>query len=121
MIALSRTISLPWCVLGDFNSTLNINEVKGGREHWTPDMQNFRDCLVSAALGHVKTMGKLFTWTNKRPESLIQKCLDRVLANQAWFFQYAGGFSLVKHSGLMDHCPLLLIVPMQLEKFNKSL
>lgn len=31
--------SLPWALIGDFNCILSLDELTGGREHWTLDMQ----------------------------------------------------------------------------------
>lgn len=57
--------SFPWCLLGDFNYMVNLFKVSGGREHWTPDMQAFKDRITSNGLGHVRTVGDLFTWTRQ--------------------------------------------------------
>ncbi|XP_074326634.1 uncharacterized protein LOC141664576 [Apium graveolens] len=57
------TCLMLWCVLGDFNCILSLNEVSGGREHWTPEMQSFKDCVVQVGLRHVHTVGDLFTWS----------------------------------------------------------
>lgn len=120
---LSHLITVPWCVSGDFNCILALNEVKGGREHWTPGMQSFLDCTSDALLGQIKTVGSLFTWTNKRVSnnnSLVQKRLDRMLCNKEWFDVFSEGYIIVKNKGLMDHCPLLCLVPMHLERVRKS-
>lgn len=82
-------------------------------------MQAFKDCLNDAGPGHLRTTGSLFTWTNKSPENLIQKRLDRMLCNKEWFNLFTDCFVLVKPKGLMDHNPLLFTAPMHLEKINK--
>lgn len=92
--------------------------MKGGRERWTPGMQSFLDCVSNSALGHIKTVGSLYTWTNKR-SSLIQKRLDRMLANKDWFNLFTEAIVMVKNRGIMDHCPLICSFPMQLEKVSK--
>ncbi|XP_074328439.1 uncharacterized protein LOC141700297 [Apium graveolens] len=110
---------LPWCVLGDFNCISALNEVSGGREHWTLEMQSFKDCIVQAGLGEVRTVRDLFTWYNKRLMHSIHKRLDRMLANGLWFGQFTEGNAFVKHRGIMDHNPVLFHEPMQLQKFGK--
>ena len=119
LISLSKLITGPWLISGDFNCILSLLEVKGGKEHWTPDMQSFKDCISDSGLGHVNTTGPLHTWYNNRPNNIIRKRLDRVLGNKDWFSQFTNSFVTVKNRGILDHCPLLLTVPMQLDKIVK--
>ncbi|XP_074346531.1 uncharacterized protein LOC141685321 [Apium graveolens] len=117
-LTLSTTTS-PWCLLGDFNCEVNLSEISGGREHWTPGMQVFKDCLASCGLDKVRTMGDNFTWTNKRIINPVFKCLDRMFANGVWFNLFTEGNVFVKPRGLMDHNALLFEEPMQLQKISK--
>lgn len=82
-------------------------------------MQDFRDCITNSGLGHINTVGSLYTWTNKRPNDPIQKRLDQMLENKEWLSTFTESIVLVKSRGLMDHHPLLLSVPMQVERFIK--
>lgn len=116
---LSLNTTLPWCILGDFNCVTSLDEISGGREHWTPDMQVFKDCLTTAGLGHVRTIGNIFTWTNKRLLSPVSKRLDRMVTNANWFSKFSEGSAFVKAKGLMDHNPIVYVEPMQLQKFGK--
>ena len=118
LISLS-SVSIPWCVVGDFNSILHLNEVSGGREQWTSDLQAFSDCVNSAGLDHIHTLGNLFTWQNNCPQNLIHKRLDRALGNKHWFYDFSEAISLVKPRGLMDHCPIIISVPMAVQTFPK--
>lgn len=61
LVNLSKQLDVPWCFTEDFNCILHIDEVKGGREHWTPDMQEFKNCLFDTRLDHIHTMGSLYT------------------------------------------------------------
>lgn len=70
IISLSNLITGPWSIMGDFNSILDVDEALGSNERWTPDMQSFRDCIATAGLGHINTVGSHFTWTNKRLNDL---------------------------------------------------
>ncbi|KAL8091468.1 hypothetical protein AgCh_033902 [Apium graveolens] len=100
---------------------LGINEISGGREHWTPDMQVFKDCVTDLGLGHVRTLGELFTWTNKRPQDPVLKRLDRMIANALWFNTFTEGNAVVHHRGIMDHNPLLYEEPLQVKHFGKPI
>ncbi|XP_074351490.1 uncharacterized protein LOC141690603 [Apium graveolens] len=106
----------PWAFLGDFNCITSLNEVLGGREHWTPAMQSFKDCLFNSGLEPMRTIGDIFTWFNKRSHDPVYKRLDRMVANSAWFNIYTEGNVFVKHRGIMDHNPLLFEEPIQLQK-----
>lgn len=120
LLGLSSSINMPWCVMGDFNCVVNMDEILGGREHWTPDMQDFKDCISHCGLGHISTVGPLFTWTNKRLNDPVFKRLDRMLGNQHWFSIFTNCVALVKPRGLMGHHPLVLHVPMELDKVDKT-
>lgn len=82
-------------------------------------MAEFQNCLVRKGLGHISTMGSLFTWTNKRPPEPVLRRLDRMLGNKHWFSSFTESMVLVKPRGIMDHNPLMLNVPMILERFSK--
>ncbi|XP_074378640.1 uncharacterized protein LOC141720187 [Apium graveolens] len=115
LVRLSSLITLPWVVSGDFNCILHTDEVLGGREQWSPDMTAFKDCVSKSGLDNIPTLGSLFTWWNNKPNYLIQKRLDRMLSNQHWLHSFPEGFVEVKNIGIMDHCLLLLTVPLNVE------
>lgn len=85
-------------------------------------MQAFRSCVNDASLGHIRTHGNFFTWTNKRKQQgcLIMKRLDRMLANAAWFSTFPEGQVLVKERSLMDHNPLLFVSPITMDQSSKT-
>lgn len=114
----SFVTSLPWTVLGDFNCVLSMDEISGGREHWTPDMQQFKDCVFDANLVTLSTVGAHFTWRNNRT-ALVTKRLDRVLISQLWNQAHPAAYVTVLNRGLMDHSPLMVTVPMSLDRAKK--
>ncbi|XP_074337166.1 uncharacterized protein LOC141674337 [Apium graveolens] len=116
---LSQDISSPWVVSGDFNCIAAMEEMACGREQWTPDMQQFKDSILQAGLAHLRTIGPLLTWSNKRPNNLVHRHLDRMLGNAAWLHEFSESWVHVKTKGIMDHTPLLFHKPMQLEKICK--
>lgn len=58
---LSLNTALPWCLLGDFNCITSLDEVSGGREHWTPEMKACKDCLSNSGSGTMRIIGYTFT------------------------------------------------------------
>ncbi|XP_074337173.1 uncharacterized protein LOC141674345 [Apium graveolens] len=96
-----------------------MEEMAGGREQWTPGMQQFKDSILQASLAHLRTKRPLLTWSNKHPNNLVHRRLDRMLGNAAWLHEFSESWVHVKTKGIMDHAPLLLHIPMQLEKIRK--
>lgn len=113
------TATLPWVLMGDFNCVVSLHEINGGREHWNSEMQDFKDCLISANLSQVRTSGSCFTWCNNRTNDAVHKRLDRVLCNPSWLSCFPLSNVTILNRGIMDHSPLLLYVPMDLEKYSK--
>ena len=116
----SFDLDVPWCVCGDFNTVLSIHEICGGREHWTPEMQQFKDCVCDAGLSELRTTGELFSWTNRRPFDPVLKRLDRVLVNKQWITSFASSQAFVKTRGIMDHSPIIVNVTANSEKITKG-
>ncbi|XP_074336316.1 uncharacterized protein LOC141673464 [Apium graveolens] len=88
----------PWCLMGDFNCVISLNEISGWREHWTPDM---------------------FTWSNKHPQNPVFRMLDLMLGNTMWFQLFTEGCAQIKTRGLMDHNPILYAEPIQINHLRK--
>ena len=106
---LSQTsFDMPWSIMGDFNCILGLNEVKGGREYWTPNMQRFKYCVTAANITTLRTLVDTLTWYNKNPSAPIFKKLDRVLVNSKWMHTFPEAQAQVLNRGIMDHCPLIV-------------
>ncbi|XP_060182637.1 uncharacterized protein LOC132612529 [Lycium barbarum] len=84
MLRLGGAITTPWCICGDFNSSLDATDRQGGNpvsDAETMDFKNFVDALV---LTDMKASGRLLAWTNGHVWSKI----DRAMCNTAWVGQY---------------------------------
>jgi hypothetical protein len=95
--------------MGDFNEILSISEWFGEVLGSTRRMQDFSAVVNRCGLIDLGFRGIPFTWENRRDgEALIQKRLDRALANAAWL----DCFNLCSVSHVVysysDHVPLLL-------------
>ncbi|KAJ8505060.1 hypothetical protein OPV22_005946 [Ensete ventricosum] len=77
--------TVPWVVLGDFNTVRYTNEKVGGRVLSECQLQHFNDCIDTAALTDMKSVGDWFSWNNQSTaERKIMARLDRCLINQEW-------------------------------------
>jgi len=106
---LSQFVSIPWCMLGDFNAILDVFEKSGGsvRPRWL--INGFHQAVFDAGLIDIYMDGYPFTWFKSLGNSrAVEERLDRALANNEWFrlFPNAKVENLVMHAS--DHCLILL-------------
>ncbi|XP_074336371.1 uncharacterized protein LOC141673521 [Apium graveolens] len=111
MLSLS-SISMPWTLIGDFNCITSLNEVCGGRERWTPEMQTFKDCLFDSGMSSMHIVGGRLTWFNKRSQAPVHKHLDRMVTNASWFNTFSEGCvmgsPMAQFSAKLKHTKFLL-------------
>ncbi|KAL9664958.1 hypothetical protein QQ045_020367 [Rhodiola kirilowii] len=104
-----RLISLPWCVIGDFNEICEFSEFTSTNLSHRANMEQFRQVLLDSGLMDLGYKGSKFTYTNKRQgRDEIQCKLDRAIGDDLWIDRYPN--TIVQHlvSHHSDHCPLLL-------------
>ncbi|GJU96733.1 RNA-directed DNA polymerase, eukaryota, reverse transcriptase zinc-binding domain protein [Tanacetum coccineum] len=73
---------LPWCLLGDFNAALYLEDHYAGSLNIDISMTEFKDCVDELEVSDVNHSGLNFTW-NQKPKVFdgILKKIDRVMAN----------------------------------------
>lgn len=95
---------MPWCVVGDFNIILNVNERKWSGVPSIEAMDEFAHCLLDCGLHDAGFEGDIFTWTNQK----LWQRLDRALLYSKW----SDMFNLTRVQHLIrsksDHCPILI-------------
>ena len=101
--------SIPWCLLGDFNSILGSHEQRSNFRPIPQPILDFQAWTDTNNLIHIPTRGTAFTWSNGRKGRFhIQRRLDRAICNQKWFDEC----NVVTCSTLTklrsDHFPILL-------------
>lgn len=107
--SLARKITLPWCLMGDFNDILHSEEKKGRatRPNWL--IRGFRQATQDAGLIDIHMEGYPFTWFKilGTPHAVEEK-LDRALITTSWLqlFPNAKLENLVAPSS--NHFPILL-------------
>lgn len=92
-----------WCVGGDFNSVLNLNDT-GGSSSLSRDSQSFNSCLLDCGLADIGFSGQPFTWQRNG----VHRRLDHFVANGSWSDRFVE--VSVKHLPRLksDHIPILL-------------
>ncbi|XP_073060321.1 uncharacterized protein [Primulina eburnea] len=100
LIEFGATNSLPWMVLGDFNTVLSPNEKVGGLMVKNYDIRDFVDCVATLDLLDLRQVGCAFTWSNSK----VCSKLDRVLVNQQWVTLHLDGYvDFVPPGCVSDH------------------
>nr|GEU28761.1 hypothetical protein [Tanacetum cinerariifolium] len=107
----------PWCILGDFNAALNIEDASAGSSFMDISMRDFKECIEEIELIDVPRFGLQFTW-NQKPQGSngILKKLDRVMANVEFSNEFIGNYAVFQPYGISDHSLEVLRIPL-LHKF----
>ncbi|XP_028206366.1 uncharacterized protein LOC114389839 [Glycine soja] len=110
--SINANMNCPWLLIGDFNSILSPTDRFNGAEPNAYELQDFVDCYSDLGLGSINTHGPLYTWTNGR----VWSKLDRALCNQAWFNSFGNSVcEVMEFISISDHTPLVvtteLVVP----------
>ena len=89
--------TVPWLLLGDFNSILDSSEKLGGRlDPFVANSKEFKDFVSNTQLLDLGFVGTKFTWSNNRMGmDRILEHLDRGLGNYIWVQSF--GSHVSKH------------------------
>lgn len=108
LYALAADITQPWLILGDFNAIMAIEDKIGSLAGFS-EIQDMRNCMTRCNLNVIKTLGRQFTWSNKKEGvHRVFTRIDKVLANTQWddlFPTTEAGFLLERD---YDHFPMIL-------------
>ncbi|KAL0373244.1 UNVERIFIED_CONTAM: hypothetical protein Scaly_1006000 [Sesamum calycinum] len=101
-------MDIPWLVLGDFNTVVDMSEVCGTSGHIRLGMQEFLSCIVNTGLITLPMQGCAFTWPNRSDnDRSLWKCLDRMLVNDVWLSQWPNCYYLSLTPRTSNHSPLV--------------
>ncbi|PWA91606.1 RNA-directed DNA polymerase, eukaryota, Reverse transcriptase zinc-binding domain protein [Artemisia annua] len=101
-----------WCLMGDFNSALNLEDKSVGSSIIDISMREFKECVDTIEISDVKRAGLQFTWSQKpKGEDGILKKIDRVLANLEFNGTFVGANALFQPYRISDHSPAILRIP----------
>jgi exonuclease III len=102
----------PWCLLGDFNSALNLEDKLEGSSVIDIAMREFRECIDVIEVFDVNRSGLQFTW-NQKPRGLdgTLKKIDRIMANLGFTDLFLGNHAIFQPYRISDHSPTILTIP----------
>ncbi|GJR54178.1 hypothetical protein Tco_1404699 [Tanacetum coccineum] len=102
----------PWCLLGDFNATLFLEESTASSSRIDIAMREFKECVNDIEVTDVQSTGLQFTW-NQKPKGNdgILKKLDRIMVNMVFNSEFVGSHAIFKPYRNSDHSPSVLCIP----------
>ncbi|PWA66826.1 RNA-directed DNA polymerase, eukaryota, Reverse transcriptase zinc-binding domain protein [Artemisia annua] len=102
----------PWCLLGDFNSALNLEDTLVGASTIDIAMREFRECVDEIEMFDVNHSGLQFTW-NQKPRGLdgTLKKIDRIMSNLGFSDLFLGAHAIFQPYRISDHSPAILTIP----------
>ncbi|VFQ83678.1 unnamed protein product [Cuscuta campestris] len=105
---IAASCDLPWCIIGDFNSVLDMNDRIGGSPVSWDETRDFKQCIQKCGLEEIPSEDSRYTWSNRQGlGKRIYSKIDRTLANVEWFLMFDTKLS-IQEEGLSDHTPLIL-------------
>ncbi|MQM17125.1 hypothetical protein Taro_050093 [Colocasia esculenta] len=107
ILLLSISITLPWLIVGDFNSVRYPQEKIGGRVLTPSVLHDFNTCIDSSSLLDLKSVGNTFSWCNHSMGARKIACrLDRALINHLWMDMFPDSYVHYGDQFLSDHAQL---------------
>ncbi|GKA21745.1 RNA-directed DNA polymerase, eukaryota, reverse transcriptase zinc-binding domain protein [Tanacetum coccineum] len=101
----------PWCLMGDFNSALNLEDKVASSSIIDISMREFKECVENIKVSDVNKSGLHFTWNQKpKGEGGLLKKIDRVMANLDFNDEFVGANALFHPYRISDHSPAILRV-----------
>ena len=101
---ISLSVTGAWCIFGDFNTIMSINDRYGGNEVVDHDIQELSDFMRNYEVLEMPSSGAYFTWTNR---SLWSK-IERVFINSLWYEEFDYSLAKILPPVLLDHSPILI-------------
>ncbi|GKB11208.1 reverse transcriptase domain, reverse transcriptase zinc-binding domain protein [Tanacetum coccineum] len=102
----------PWVLLGDFNTSLNLEDHSSSGYESNDAMREFKDCVQAMEVADVNSTGFHFTW-NQKPKGSngILKKIDRIMGNLQFNDDFPGSYTIFQPYHILDHSPCILRIP----------
>lgn len=100
---------LPWCIWGDFNDLLYVDDKEGNVPHPPGLLEGFRRVIEDCQLTELELKGGNFTWEGGRGiEGWVRERLDRAFATSHWWAKFPLCNLKVIRTSRSDHDPIQL-------------
>ncbi|GAV86030.1 LOW QUALITY PROTEIN: hypothetical protein CFOL_v3_29464, partial [Cephalotus follicularis] len=91
-----------------------------GSPKFSKAMAEFNDCLNSIEMDDIRSVGRFYTWSNKRDGVYaVNKKLDRALGNWGWYKLFIQSYAHFHNPGVSDHSPVSVALAAPLSKDSK--
>jgi hypothetical protein len=110
----------PWCLLGDFNASLCLNDKSVSSSNIDIAMREFQDCVHDIEVSDINSSGLRFKWNQKpRGEDGILKKIDRIMANIEFCDLFVGANALFQPYRISDNSPIVLRIPRSIKQIPR--
>ncbi|GKC39565.1 RNA-directed DNA polymerase, eukaryota, reverse transcriptase zinc-binding domain protein [Tanacetum coccineum] len=103
----------PWCILGDFNAALYLEDSTAGSSRFDISIREFKECVEEIEVMDVVRMGLQFTW-NQKPKGNdgILKKINHIMTNLEFNDTFIGAHAIFMPYRVSDHAPAILKIPL---------
>lgn len=95
-----------WCIVGDFNNILGIDDRTGGIPLHPLEYQGLKKMMGRVRLFKCQIAGEPCMWTNIYQQDIVYSKIGRVLGNVPWLLQFSQCLVEVLLPNISDHSPL---------------
>ncbi|XP_074346129.1 uncharacterized protein LOC141684888 [Apium graveolens] len=105
--SLASSSQLPWCIFGDFNDMLYLEDKKGKHLHPQRLLNGFKSAIEDCNLSELELKGGNFTWEKSKGTSdWVREKLDKAFATDSWWHMFPLCTLSVSHTIVSDHDPI---------------
>ncbi|XP_022027022.1 uncharacterized protein LOC110928156 [Helianthus annuus] len=99
----------PWVMLGDFNSSLNLEDNLFGSSKVNTGMRDFKECVDDLEVFDVNSTGVHYTLKQKPKKGIgVIKKIDRIMSNDHFIDIFPAAWAIFHPNRILDHSPCIL-------------
>ncbi|XP_021993289.1 uncharacterized protein LOC110890031 [Helianthus annuus] len=101
----------PWVIMGDFNSSLYLEDSLTSSSTSSVGMREFKECVNNIEVFDINSSGLHYTWSNKQKQGAVFKKIDRVMGNTPFIDVFPAAAACYHPYRISDHSPCILSLP----------